>query len=241
MKRSMIAVVGMVAVVVLAASPVLADWSDNFNGGNQLTWAVGGSGSATAQNNRYELSTAYSTSDQAVLSWVAAESFSDCLVSGRVQKVESDDVFLAYLVGRLNPTTGNGYVCGVSSGKTSPFNEPHLWLGKLAGGAYSSLAELSTQPSFNPADCQVEFSIVGSTLRGKVWSTGSAEPDWQIEGTDTSYNNGYGGVMAATYHVLNWDSVRVAFDDVAMTPEPATMALLALGGIGMLLRRKRSK
>jgi hypothetical protein len=30
-----------------------------------------------------------------------------------------------------------------------------------------------------------------------------------------------------------------AFDDIQLTPEPATLSLLALGGLAMLARRRR--
>jgi hypothetical protein len=30
------------------------------------------------------------------------------------------------------------------------------------------------------------------------------------------------------------------YDDLSVVPEPATMSLLALGGLGVLIRRKRS-
>lgn len=236
-------ILAVAAVVPFATATAWADWIDSFGGDTaEQTWTVGGSGTATVTNNRYELSTTVSgTTDQAILPYVDTESAADCILEGRVQQIESGDNFLAYLAGRVDPTNGNAYVCGVSTG------DPHLWLGKLVAGSYETLTSLGDQPSFNPADCQVKFSLIGSTLRGKVWSTGDAEPDdWQIEGADSDYASGYGGVMAATYHPLGWDNVRVAFDDVSMTtiPEPGTViALLSMGlmlGLAILYRRRRN-
>jgi len=46
--------------------------------------------------------------------------------------------------------------------------------------------------------------------------------------------------MAGTYRTLGWDTVNVAFDDVSMVPEPATLTFLALGGLMMLRRRRHA-
>ena len=45
--------------------------------------------------------------------------------------------------------------------------------------------------------------------------------------------------MAAPTTALLLDKKRVYIDNFSVTPEPATMAMLAFGGLGMLIRRKR--
>ena len=45
--------------------------------------------------------------------------------------------------------------------------------------------------------------------------------------------------MGAVTNVILCAKKQIVFDDVNVTPEPATMAMLALGGLGMLIRRKR--
>lgn len=36
-----------------------------------------------------------------------------------------------------------------------------------------------------------KFEVVGSSLRGKTWASGTAEPSWQIDFADTTYNSGH--------------------------------------------------
>ena len=153
------------------------------------------------------------------------------MVQARVQEIASGDHFLAYLMARADPTSGTAYVLGI--GSPGGGNQAHLWLGKLLNSGYISLLGLDIQPSFNYADCQAEFSVIGNTLKGKVWTTGTAEPDWLITTTDSSYASGYDGVMLATYPTLGWNSVSVAFDDVTATaiPEPATFIVWSLLGL----------
>jgi hypothetical protein len=240
MKKTM--TICTVVMMMLAISGVAqANWSDNFNGGAQQTWTVfngGTNSSATFTNNRYQLHTeGTSTTPGSLVSYVS-ESFTDCVVQGRIQQINSGDNFLSYLLARANTATMSAYVLGV--GSLGGGGVGHLWIGKLTNGAYSNIAVLPTQPTFDYTDCQAKFSLVGDTLQAKVWTYGTSEPSWQISVTDTSYASGSAGVMLATYPTLGWNSVQVAFDDVSAVPEPATMCLLGLGVLG-LLRRKCSK
>ncbi len=234
------AVVG--AMLAMTAAAQATGWSDNFDGGAQQTWTFAnlGTGSqALFQNNRLEMSTSSPPATAALAGYVAG-SYADILMQARLQTVDDADHYLAYVLARANPATLSGYVIGV--GSPGGGNEEHLWFGKLTGGSYSSLGSLAVQPDFDWTDCQVKLLISGNTLYGKVWSTGAAEPDWQIQATDSSYASGVGGVLTATYPTLGWTTVRVAFDDVslAVVPEPLTMAGLALG-IGSLATYLRKR
>ena len=95
-----------------------------------------------------------------------------------------------------------------------------LWFAKLVAGAYQgNLAPSYIEAaSFDVTDFQLKLVVFGTTLLGKVWTTGTAEPDhWMIKATDSSYSSGAGGVMIATDPTLGLDIVQAAFDDVSLS------------------------
>jgi len=199
-------------------------WSDNFNGGTQQIWTTldqGTNSTYSAVNDRYELHTEYDTADGIVASYVGGKSGTDCIIQAKIEQINVGDKFLTFLLARTDATTMCAYTFGISSGNGSN-NEPHLWLGKLAGGVYSNLSGGSILPwgagNYEWYDCYLKFAVVGTNLYGKVWKTTESEPDeWQVEATDSDYASGVAGVMLSTYHTLNWDVVQVAIDDVSFS------------------------
>jgi hypothetical protein len=49
----------------------------------------------------------------------------------------------------------------------------------------------------------------------------------------------FGITSPVNFKMQTWGDTRVLIDNITVTPEPATMGLLSIGGLGMLLRRKR--
>jgi hypothetical protein len=82
---------------------------------------------------------------------------------------------------------------------------------------------------------------------GRVELLGVGE--FTIMGTNANFNWVYGSVnltvpadgnyTVKTYDPWSYYFQNAMFDDLSLTPEPATMALMGLGVVGMLIRRKR--
>ncbi|MGH2504079.1 MAG: carboxypeptidase-like regulatory domain-containing protein, partial [Ktedonobacterales bacterium] len=53
-----------------------------------------------------------------------------------------------------------------------------------------------------------ELLTIGTTSYGKVWAYGTAEPAWQISGSQTDINSGGGG-FRSTYAFINWANIKV--------------------------------
>ncbi len=217
MKRGLFTIIIFVLFLLslgfVHGNPLL--FSDNFNGGNQSGWTVvdgGDNSSYLFQNDRYELHTESGDGSAKSLASYTTNLFNDSLVQSRIQKINSSDNFLSYLLLRINSATMSGYTCGASSSGT------HVWFGKLTNGVYSSISSSGTVPSFNSSDFHLKCAVIGNKLFAKVWNASSTEPDnWQIRATDSSYSFGVNGVMLATYPTFNWDDVSVAFDDFEVT------------------------
>ncbi|HSW97438.1 MAG TPA: SdrD B-like domain-containing protein [Candidatus Saccharimonadales bacterium] len=70
----------------------------------------------------------------------------------------------------------------------------YVLLIKRVGGMFTVLDY--TPMTLNPGTSYtVKFEAIGSTLQGKAWQTGSAEPaTWMVSGTDTSFTSGRVGL-----------------------------------------------
>lgn len=206
-------------------------WSDSFDGNvSEQMWVnytVNGTNSFYFINDRYEISVNHSLIG-AEASYIE-EPVEDCIISAKIQRMNEEDRFLVYLLGRVNATALTGYTLGISSGNNSG-NAPHLNLGRLTGNLSKKQIPLDsvfggfggTDYSMIPwgyegdvwYDSYVKFAIVGENLYGKVWKENESEPnEWQVNATDGDYSSGNVGLMVATYPTLGWSFVNVAVDD----------------------------
>lgn len=89
-----------------------------------------------------------------------------------------------------------------------------LYLAKNVSGARTTLASLTINYA---AGTQYNLAImaVGSTIAGKMWAVGSAEPDyWQLAATDTAHTSGKVGLSlsndtGATSRTATWDDFQI--------------------------------
>jgi len=83
-------------------------------------------------------------------------------------------------------------------------------------------------------------SLFNGTLNEATWVTGGVGYQNDITFTGISNVKAVKMTYTSTYHSIA-PGDAVGLSEVRFAPEPATLALLGLGGLGLLLRRKRSK
>jgi hypothetical protein len=81
-------------------------------------------------------------------------------------------------------------------------------------------------------------SLFTGTLNEAAWVTGGVGYQNDITFTEISNVKAVKMTYTSTYHSTQ-PGDAVGLSEVRFAPEPATMALLGLGGLGVLLRRKR--
>ncbi|MBN1554636.1 MAG: carbohydrate binding domain-containing protein [Phycisphaerae bacterium] len=98
--------------------------------------------------------------------------------------------------------------------------------------------------SDHPVDAELQLWDVDHATHFSVASSVldiTAAGEWQLITagfTTGTTDDCLGDHIAVRFNLINSDG-QLLIDDVTLTPEPATMCLLGVGGLGMLLRRKR--
>jgi hypothetical protein len=73
-------------------------------------------------------------------------------------------------------------------------------------------------------------------LEIRMWPVGDERPTLpQLEATDSMYSSGANGIVAQAF---SDGDLSVTYDNVSFVPEPATQALVALGGFLIASRRR---
>ena len=133
--------------------------------------------------------------------------------------------------------TLNGYAMGYD------FSVDRLFISLLTGEsvkkviAASGVIPLDTAKSY-----RLEFTGTGSTLGGNIVDLSNGSVLASISGNDATYASGIFGLGVAAQSSTAGVGAAVTFDNVSVTPEPGTWALLGTGAIvlGLFGRRPRS-
>jgi len=143
----------------------------------------------------------------------------------------------------LNNTVTNGPTFNLIVGSLTTTGSPEV-LTQIGS------TETAVSPNYAPLDYitftfTAPFTLNPNTTYGFLWgSNGSGfvtvnNADDTTYGGGTALSSGAGGV-ADLNDVLLRDLDRVFHVDMAAIPEPATMGLLAFGGLALLRRRRRA-
>lgn len=253
------ALVASTAAIGLAAAPAWADWSDTFNGGLDQDWTFVGvgegpvplpasAGSTGGSTGLFSYSTAgdYLTLADAddslgngpvfIVGFVN-ESFTDVLVSGTVNMQTASNDNILGLVARLDPAAFNGYTLFIDK------DGGDLELDKVTGGVGDGMDSADIFSFSDTGTYYLELHVTGSStvsVVGNLWDSAAKNTLLaSVGGTDAAspFLSGLSGIagVAATN-----DPIATTFDNIASVPEPATLTLLASGGL-LMVRRRRGK
>lgn len=132
---------------------------------------------------------------------------------------------------------------GDNSGYEFLFWENDLLLGKRVGTAWTTLA---AKAGFGGTDTwyamKVEVSYSGGVTTIDCYVDNNPIT-WDSSATTITDSNtgGVAGFNGGTIAISSNGKAANYFDDIVVTPEPATMMLLSLGGTIVLLRRRYAK
>lgn len=133
---------------------------------------------------------------------------------------------LAFASGNETQTTQNGYTLDVLFPST-------IRIGATQGGTYGTLISLATAPTMTLNTWYwMRFRRIGTTLYGKVWQDGQAEPgSFQVQIADTKFSSGPVGIGSYDFNGDRYyDEFDVAINGTSI-PYPTTVTLSGYGNL----------
>lgn len=98
---------------------------------------------------------------------------------------------------------------------------------KVTNGVSALLGNTFTIPALSNVWCYVRFRANGTSLQGKFWNDGEAEPGWQVSATDSTFTAagwvGVNGWSAVNIRDLDWFSVGTNGDIAPLSSDTATV------------------
>jgi len=221
-------------------------WGDAARFANWLTngQPTGAQGLTTTENGSYYLNSAINSTALMAVTRIKEE---DRVAGNKYYFIPTENEWYKAAYYDANKPGGAGYWDYPTSSNTAPGrdmadplpgNNANYWMGSGAypidSGKYTTVAG-----EFQNSDSPYGTFDQG----GNVWEWNEAilsGPSRGLRG-GSWYSNPVGGLPAAYrdyYNSPTFEYFSIGFR-VSEVPEPATMSLLALGGLGMLVRRRR--
>lgn len=167
------------------------DFEDNTIGNVPSGWAVQWGTGFTVQelNSQKSLRHVHTSGQRNGLRFTDAGVLSDGEIYCEIQRVTGS-----------TPNFGLVFCLSGSGGSESAYQLVNygttLRLGKYVSGAFISISTAAITALNGNTWYSIKMKKDGTSLYGKLWQKGTAEPDWQVTGTDSSLSSGYVGVMA---------------------------------------------
>lgn len=139
----------------------------------------------------------------------------------------------------IGPATTDGYVLSYHNHEGG-----HLALEKLENEEISSINNGTLNSNFADVTLtpgngyRLVFTGNGSALSGSIFDLADlATPLGTVVATDASYTSGVSGVLG--FSVDGTGATDTTFDNFSSVPEPSSLLLVALGGLGLLRRSRK--
>src|SRR5579884_90531 len=182
--------------------PVTYVAQDNFQRTNQSTWGIASNGNTWQVDNSADFPIFNDTgriigTQSGIYNAILGPTSSnvEILATFTFVQLQGSDVGV---VARWNDTN-DWYKLGVNNGQ--------FFIVKDVAGTKTTLSSMAFTPQ-SGSTYTMRFAADGTTLAGKIWLAGTAEPDWQLVVTDSSFNNGHVGIRPA---VASGMDVRVSW------------------------------